>query len=53
MRKILPVEARANVRVRVRGSVIRVQVSEAVIRAVIRITANLKAAPIYNLCYSK
>lgn len=52
--RYVPVKARANVGVGVGGRVIRVQVGEAVIGPVIRITANLEAAHYGNLCcYSK
>ena len=54
MRKIfLPVEAGANVRVSVRGGVIRVQVRETVIGTVIRVTADVEPAPLCDLFHSK
>jgi hypothetical protein len=37
--------ARADIRIRIRGRIVRVHVSEPVIRAIIRVTANIRASP--------
>lgn len=41
---------RADVRIRIRGSVIRIRISEACIRTVIRVTAEQNPTRVINLC---
>lgn len=45
------IETRANIRIRIRRRIIRVKVSETVIRAVIRITAQVRTVSLDNLLY--
>ena len=44
MRTVELILARADIRIRIRGRIVRVHVSEPVIRAIIRVTANIRAS---------